>query len=156
MKFETLDPQTIIKTITVIKVRIYTFSSLEPRQIPGQNENFDWNKVLNPSQNFFGPRQNFVTPRDPLDPCNFLTHATNVPTYFHIHVTDKPMQFSSLLKPRDNLIISLSYFISKREDKFSPQFYTHGNVKKQLSVDALAYILENNRDEVLLQQRYWI
>ena len=41
MKFETPDPQTIIKTITVIKVRIYTFSSLEPRQISGQNENFD-------------------------------------------------------------------------------------------------------------------
>ena len=107
MMFETSDSQSITKTTTVIKVRIYAFSSLEPRQILGPRENFDWNQILNRSQNFFGPRQNFVSPCNPLEPCNFLTHATDVPTYFHNHVTDEPMQFSSLLKRRDNLIISL-------------------------------------------------
>ena len=41
MMFETSDSQSITKTTTVIKVRIYAFSSLETRQILGPRENFD-------------------------------------------------------------------------------------------------------------------
>lgn len=48
--------------------------------------NFNLRQISDPCQVFdsrkksINPYQNYVNPRDPLDPCNFLTYDTHYPT----------------------------------------------------------------------------